>query len=64
MAKIIVGVIKENATIYWTIREQKQAKMRRAEKGVLRNTGYLLDAQKLAELRVMETANAITGEPV
>ena len=62
LAKIIVGVIKENATIDWTIREQIQAKMRRAVKRVLRETGYPPDAQKLAELRVMETANAIAGE--
>ncbi len=64
LAKIIVGVIKENTTIDWTIREKIQTKMRRVVKRVLRNTGYPPDAQKLAELRVMETANAITGKLV
>ena len=62
LAKVIVGVIKDNATIDWTIREQIQAKMRRAVKRILRAAGYPPDAQRLAELRVMETANAIAGE--
>ena len=64
LAKVIVSEIKKNATIDWTIREQIQAKMRRDVKRILNKSGYPPDAQKLAELRVMETANAIAGELV
>ena len=38
--------------------------MRLAVKKVLIHAGYPPDAQKLAELRVMETAKAIAGELV
>jgi type I restriction enzyme R subunit len=56
--------VKTNATLYWTKYDTLQAKMRRAVKRVLRHAGYPPDAQKLAELRVMETAKAIAGELV
>jgi len=38
--------------------------LRLAVKRVLKHAGYPPDAQKLAELRVMETAKAIAGELV
>jgi len=62
LAKTVVGVVKANATLDWTKYETLQAKMRLAVKKVLRHAGYPPDAQKLAELRVMETAKAIAGE--
>jgi len=64
LAKTVVGVVKANATLDWTKYETLQAKMRLAVKKVLRHAGYPPDAQKLAELRVMETAKAIAGELV
>ena len=64
LAKTVVDVVKTNATLDWTKYDTLQAKMRRAVKRVLRHAGYPPDAQKLAELRVMETAKAIAGELV
>jgi len=64
LAKTVVGVVKANATLDWTKYERLQAKMRLAVKKVLIHAGYPPDAQKLAELRVMETAKAIAGELV
>ena len=57
-------MVKQNATIDWTIREQVQAKMKLAVKRILKEKGYPPDAQSLAELRVMETAMAIAAELV
>ena len=64
LARIVVNIVKQNATIDWTIREQVQAKMRLAVKRILNKYGYPPDAQSLAELRVMETAKAIAAELV
>jgi type I restriction enzyme R subunit len=57
-------MVKQNATIDWTVREQVQAKMRLAVKRILNKYGYPPDAQSLTELRVMETAKAIAAELV
>jgi type I restriction enzyme R subunit len=59
-----VNIVKQNATIDWTTGEHVQAKMRLAVKRILNKYGYPPDAQSLAELRVMETANAIAAELV
>ena len=56
-------MVKQNATIDWTVREQVQAKMRLAVKRILKKYGYLTDAQSLTVLKIMETAKAIAAEP-
>jgi len=58
-----VNIVKQNATIDWTIGEHVQAKMRLAVKRIRNKYGYPPEAQSLTELSVMETVKAIAAEP-
>jgi type I restriction enzyme R subunit len=59
IAREIVGTIRKNVTIDWTLRESVQAKLRVMVKRVLRKYGYPPDKQKKATDTVLEQAALI-----
>ena len=56
MAVELVGLIRNNATIDWTVRKNIQAKMRVSVKKLLKKYGYPPDMQKLATKNILEQA--------
>ena len=56
MAVELVGLIRNNATIDWTVRKNIQAKMRVSVKKLLKKYGYPPDMQLLATKNILEQA--------
>jgi type I restriction enzyme R subunit len=56
MAVELVGLIRNNATIDWTVRKNIQAKMRVSIKKLLKKYGYPPDMQLLATKNILEQA--------
>jgi type I restriction enzyme R subunit len=56
IARELVGVVRRNTSIDWTIRESVRANLRRLIKRVLRKHGYPPDKQEQATLTVLEQA--------
>ncbi|WP_370574625.1 type I restriction enzyme endonuclease domain-containing protein [Methanomethylovorans sp.] len=56
MAVELVGLIRNNATIDWTVRKNIQAKMRVSVKKLLKKYGYPSDMQLLATKNILEQA--------
>jgi len=57
MAVELVGLIRNNATIDWTVRKNIQAKMRISVKKILKKYGYPPDMQLLATKNILEQAD-------
>jgi type I restriction enzyme R subunit len=51
--------IRKTVTIYWTVRESVQAKLRVKVKRILKKYGYPPDKQKMATQLVLEQAHVI-----
>jgi type I restriction enzyme R subunit len=62
LARILVGRVRENATIDWSVRESTRAKMRVMVKRLLSQYGYPPDAQELATDTVIKQAELLAGE--
>ncbi|RNI13001.1 DUF3387 domain-containing protein [Methanohalophilus sp. RSK] len=52
-------VIRQNATIDWTLRKNVQAKMRVNIKRLLKRYGYPPDKQKMATRNILEQAEIV-----
>ena len=59
IAQELVGVVRNNVTIDWTIRENVRAKLRVLVKRVLRKYGYPPDKQDRATRTVLEQAEVL-----
>ena len=62
IARELVGTVRGNATLDWTMREDVRSKLRTAVKRVLRKHGYPPDQQEEATLTVLEQAEARAAE--
>ena len=62
IARELVGTVRRNVTIDWTLRENVRANLRRLVKRVLRKYGYPPDKQEKATQTVLEQAEALSGE--
>ena len=62
IARELVGTVRRNITIDWTLRENVRANLRRLVKRVLRDYGYPPDKQEKATRTVLEQAEALSGE--
>lgn len=59
MAEELVRLIRQNATIDWTLRKNVQAKMRVSIKRLLKRYGYPPDKQKIATRNILEQAEIV-----
>jgi len=64
MAIELVGIIRNNATIDWTVRKNIQAKMRVSVKKLLKKYGYPPDMQILATKNILEQAELMCSDIV
>lgn len=64
LARILVGRVRENATIDWNVRESARARMRVMVKRLLNQYGYPPDFQEKATETVLEQAEIFAGEEV
>lgn len=64
LARILVGKVRENATIDWNVRESARARMRVMVKRLLNQYGYPPDFQEKATETVLEQAEVFAGEEV
>jgi type I restriction enzyme R subunit len=62
IARILVGKVRENATIDWSVRESARARMRVMVKRLLNQYGYPPDFQEKATETVLEQAELFAGE--
>ena len=62
IARELVGTVRHNITIDWTLRENVRANLRRLVRRVLRKYGYPPDKQEKATQTVLEQAEALSGE--
>lgn len=62
IARELVGTVKKNTSIDWTVRENVQAKMRIAVKKILRRHGYPPDMEAKATETVIEQAKLLANE--
>ena len=62
IARELVGTVRRNITIDWTLRENVRANLRRLVRRVLRKYGYPPDKQEKATQTVLEQAEALSGE--
>ena len=62
IARELVGTVRGNVTIDWTLRENVRANLRRLVKRVLRKHGYPPDKEEKATLTVLEQAEALSAE--
>ena len=60
IARELVGTVRSNVTIDWTVRENVRANLRRLVKRVLRKHGYPPDKQEKATRTVLEQAEALS----
>ena len=61
IARELVGTVRGNVTIDWTLRENVRANLRRLVKRVLRKHGYPPDKQEKATRTVLEQAEALSA---
>ncbi len=61
IARELVGTVRGNVAIDWTLRENVRAHLRRLVKRVLRKCGYPPDKQDRATLTVLEQAEALSS---
>jgi type I restriction enzyme R subunit len=59
LARELVGTVRQNATIDWTVREGARAKLRTMVRRLLRKYGYPPDKQEKATLTVLEQAELL-----
>lgn len=64
LARILVGKVRENATIDWSVRESARARMRVMVKRLLNQYGYPPDFQESATETVLEQAELFAGENI
>lgn len=64
LARILVGKVRENATIDWSVRESARARMRVMVKRLLNQYGYPPDFQEEATQTVLEQAELFAGESI
>jgi type I restriction enzyme R subunit len=64
LARILVGKVRENATIDWSVRESARARMRVMVKRLLNQFGYPPDFQEKATETVIEQAELLAGEEI
>lgn len=64
LARILVGKVRENATIDWSVRESARARMRVMVKRLLSQYGYPQDFQESATETVLEQAELFAGENI
>ena len=62
IAREVLRIVRENATIDWTVRENVRANLRRLVKRVLRKYGYPPDKQEIATQTVIQQAELMAGE--
>ena len=62
IARELVGAVRSNVTIDWTLRENVRANLRRLVKRVLRKHGYPPDKQEKATQTVLEQAEVLSTE--
>ena len=62
IAKELVRMVHENATIDWTVKENIRAKLRVMVKRILRKYGYPPDKQEKATQTVLEQAEVIARD--
>lgn len=62
IARELVSVVKRNATVDWTLRENVRAQMRVLVKRILRQHGYPPDKQEKATQTVLEQAEVLCEE--
>jgi type I restriction enzyme R subunit len=62
IAREVLRIVRENATIDWTVRENVRANLRRLVKRILRKYGYPPDKQEIATQTVIEQAELMAGE--
>ena len=62
LARILVGKVRENATIDWSLRESARARMRVMVKRLLNQYGYPPDLQEIATDTVLKQAELFAGE--
>ena len=60
IARELVGTVRENVTIDWTLRENVRAHLRRLVKRILRKYGYPPDRQTKATQTVLEQAEVLS----
>ena len=60
IARELVGTVRRNVTIDWTLRENVRANLRRLVKRILRKHGYPPDKQEKATQTVLEQAEALS----
>ena len=61
IARELVGTVRGNVTIDWTLRENVRANLRRLVKRILRKHGYPPDKQEKATQTVLEQAEALSS---
>lgn len=64
LARVLVGRVRENATIDWSVRESSRARMRVMVKRLLNQYGYPPDKQEIATDTVLKQAELLTSEIV
>ena len=62
IAREVLGIVQNNATIDWTVKESVRANLRRLVKRVLRKYGYPPDMQEKATKTVLAQAELMAGE--
>ncbi len=62
IARELVGAVRANVTIDWTVRENVRAQLRVLVKRILRKHGYPPDKQEKAAQLVLEQAEALSQE--
>lgn len=62
LARVLVGRVRENATIDWSVRESARARMRVMVRRLLSQYGYPPDAQEIATDTVLKQAELMAGE--
>lgn len=62
IAQELVGTVRKNLEIDWTLRESVRAKLRLLVKKVLRRHGYPPDKQEKATRTMLEQAELLSAE--
>jgi type I restriction enzyme R subunit len=62
IAREVLRIVRDNATIDWTVKESVRANLRRLVKRVLRKYGYPPDMQEIATQTVLQQAELMAGE--
>ena len=60
IARELVGTVRKNVTIDWTLRENVRANLRRHVRRILRRHGYPPDKQEQATQTVLEQAEVLS----